>query len=129
MLMYGERRRCTDKPKGYARGKSSGLARAESAVNLMGHPIEETVGQFMNTDTSGKPQRAAWRCLPRSVFWAASYRFYRRSLPKRSRVPFRVLAHGVGCLVWWFNFLHLPLRLLSAADFNSIPESVARTID
>ena len=56
VLMYGERRRGTDKPKGYARGKSSGLARVESAVDLMGHPIEETVGQLMNTDTSGKPQ-------------------------------------------------------------------------
>ena len=49
----------------------------------------------MNTDTSGKPQRAAW--LTRFFcIWAASYRFYRRSLPKRSRVPFRVLVRGVG---------------------------------
>ena len=29
-----------------------GLARVESAADLMGQPIDETVGQLMNTDTS-----------------------------------------------------------------------------
>jgi hypothetical protein len=52
VLMYGERRRCTDIPKGYARGNWSGLARVESVADSMGQPIGETVGQLENTDTS-----------------------------------------------------------------------------
>ena len=36
-----------------------GLARVESAADLMEQSIDETVGQLMNTDTSGQPQRAA----------------------------------------------------------------------
>lgn len=47
VLMYGERRRCTDKPKGYARGKSSGLARVESVANSTDF-VEEAVGQLEN---------------------------------------------------------------------------------
>lgn len=41
--------------------------------------------------------------------WAASYRFYRRSLPKRSRVPFRVLVRSVGCSVCDCFSLWLPI--------------------
>ena len=41
VLMYGERRRCTDKPKGYARGNWSGLARVESVVESMGNPLRK----------------------------------------------------------------------------------------
>lgn len=41
VLMYGERRRGTDKPKGYARGKKCGLARVESAADSTGNPLEK----------------------------------------------------------------------------------------
>ena len=77
VLMYGERRRCTDIPKGYARGNWSGLARVESVADSMGQPIGETVGQLENTDTS--LIQCDTMAMRREIFsfrgflWAASY--------------------------------------------------------
>lgn len=94
MLMYGERRRCTDKPKGYARGKTSGLARVESAADLMGQPIEETVGQLMNTDTLWITSVSGVCCLI-SYFGRLLINATGEVCPKEAVVLFRVLARSV----------------------------------
>lgn len=73
-----------------------GLARVESAADSIGKPIDETVGQLMNTDTS----LIQWRSgvanfLPfRSVFWAAfSYKLQGKSAQKK---PLPVMCPGLA---------------------------------
>ena len=97
MLMYGERRRCTDKPKGYARGKTSGLARVESVADLMEQPSEKQSVSYMNPDTSWKTS-VSGVCLT-SYFGRLLINATGEVCPKEAVGLFRVLAHGVVCLV------------------------------
>ena len=74
-----------------------GLARVESAADLMGQPIDETVGQLMNTDTS-------WITSVKRRGFARFVLYFGRLLidssgevcPKEAVFLFRVLARGVG---------------------------------
>ena len=114
--MYGERRKGTDKPKGYARGKSSGLARVESAVDLMVQPSMKQSDSLWIRIPYGKPQWTA--CASLRILGG----FFRASsgevCPKEAVVLFRVLAHGVVCSFGLTSSVFSWQRLLSAADFN-----------
>ena len=127
VLMYGERRRGTDKPKGYARGKVwLGACRKCSGFNGATHWWNSrTVNEYGYL--MDNLSEAAWFCPFRSVFWAASYRFFRWSLPKRSRCLLCVQGWQRGVVDWWLLKSAIALvRLLSAADFNSTIETQSK---
>ena len=83
MLMYGERRRCTDIPKGYARGKEGlGACRKCSGLDRLSlSKSSRTVNEYgYLVDTIAKR-----RVLKHtSVFWAASYKSAGEVCPKEA---------------------------------------------
>ena len=85
-----------------------GLARVESAADLMGQPIDETVGQLMNTDTS-------WITSVKRRGFTRFVLYFGRLLivssgevcPKEAVFLFRVLARSVGCSIGYCSNLRL----------------------
>ena len=101
-----------------------GLARVESAADSMGQPIEETVGQLMNTDTSWITS-VKRRSFARFVLYFGRLLFV---LQEKSAQK-KPCSFSVSSLAAWGVRLGLLksvialARLLSAADFNSTTET------
>ena len=99
MLMYGERRRCTDIPKGYARGKEwLGACRKCSGLDRLSlSKSSRTVNEYgYLVDTIAK-RRGAIASL--HVFWATFLRATGEVCPKEP-LPVKVSkARSVRCSV------------------------------